>query len=143
MAKDFSMSVDLKKFNKDVETYLKKFNKGPLKSGLKKLASALLKEVIKRNPVKTGRSRAGWYTAANKLGVPAIKTGTKEEKEGEKQGDYKEKLTGNNQYIEIKNRVNYTVYLEFGHSKQRPSGMVRVSMQMISKKIKEKFEGRL
>lgn len=143
MAKDYSIKIDTQKFNKDIQSYLKRFNKGPLKRGLKRVAFALLGEVIRRNPVDTGRSRAGWYTGAQKLGISVPRKETKEERQGESEGTYKEKLNGNNQYIEIGNSVKYTPYLEFGHSKQAPSGMVRISMQKISKEVKSKFGGHI
>ena len=132
MAKNFDISIDTQKFNKGLESYLKKYEKKEVHKGLKKVAFALLAMIIKKNPVDTGRSRAGWYPAAEKLGLPTSGSSKKE-------GSYKEDFKGKNQSITIANRVNYTTYLEFGHSKQAPEGMVRVSMREMTKKIKDKF----
>ena len=140
MSDKYSLSVDTKAFNKGLEAYFSKFSRKNLPSGLKKVAFALLAKIIKRNPVDLGRSRAGWYVGADRLGVITPSSGTQEEAKGRNEGDYTEKLRGNEQYIEIVNRVHYTRYLEFGHSKQAPEGMVRVSMREISQKLKGIFD---
>jgi len=67
-----------------------------------KLIFRFLNGVIQKTPVDTGRARAGWrYTK-----------------------DSKTEAT-------VYNPVHYIVYLEHGHSKQAPHGMVRLTMQEI------------
>ena len=66
----------------------------------------LHKRIKKRNPIRTGLSRAAWELRTAK--------------------GLRRKL---NPYVEIANQVYYVVSLEFGSSKQAPSGMVRISMK--------------
>ena len=132
MAKDFDISIDTQKFNKGLEKYLATYEKKNVHEGIKKVAFALLGMVMKKTPVDTGRARAGWYPAAEKLNIPTSGSSKKE-------GSYKEDFAGKEQSVTITNRVNYIQSLEFGTSQQAPEGMVRVSMREISKKIKDKF----
>lgn len=136
----FSLSVDIEKFNREMQAYYKKYTKKTVQKGLKKVMYAVLAEIMKRHPVDTGRSRAGWYAATDKLALSISRTGTKEESEGERQSKYTEKLTGTRQYIEVCNRVHYTTYLEFGTSKMSPRSMVRKSLDLVGRKVGEKFK---
>lgn len=128
------IKIENKKFNADLQKILEKVDKKEVPNFLRKVAFALLSLIIKRNPVDTGRSRAGWYPAASKLGIPKMANSS-----GEEDGEYQEKLQGKKKEIIISNRVVYTQFLEYGHSKQAPSGMVRVSLREVSRKLKDKF----
>lgn len=106
---------------------------------LKKVAFDVLKEVIFRWPVDTGMSRAAWLASVEKLGVggavrmKAVKT-TKHDAEakGRRMSSIESNLHGSKQYILIKNRVRYAIYLEYGHSSQAPYGAVRLAMRKVS-----------
>ena len=95
---------------------------------LKELSFLFLQLVIPRTPMDTGRARAGWYPALNKLGGSGV---------GQGEGDIKTQFKGTNKYIEIFNRVEYIVLLEYGRSKQAPKGMARVSLQEIKRIVKK------
>lgn len=94
--------------------------------------------------VDTGRARAGWYASAQGLGKSldfssGIK-GDNKVSEGKKKGSYKEKLSGfSNKYIEMINGVSYIIYLEYGWSKQAPTGMVRISMRQMRGKLAKNY----
>lgn len=108
MEQDGMIKVEaaLKEFEKNLKQHMRTIQKKAREEELAKTAALLLRKVIRRNPVKTGRSRAGWY-------MEKIHEG----------------------YI-VGNRVLYTKYLEFGHSKQAPHGMLRISLAEIAAKWK-------
>jgi len=99
-------------------------------TALKKFTFDLMNRVILRTPVATGRARAGWTAAGKELGIkvprPKLKPGDKGGPIDE--GEYEEHLEGDRQWIRVANNVDYIMDLEYGHSKQAPFGMVRISM---------------
>ena len=132
MDQAFSMKVETDLFNKHIKQFLKKSNIS-VEKGIKKFAFDLLNRIIKKNPVDTGRSRAAWYVAIEKLGG-AISVSTKEEREGYSKGKFIDHTKNFlDKYIEIVNGVDYVIYLEYGSSKQAPYGMVRLSMRELRK----------
>ena len=120
------MQIDTKKFDKAVAKYVQQYERKEVGDALKEVAFALLGMVMPRTPVDTGRARAGWYPAARRLGMAAGGGG---------EGSIELKLSGSIQYIEISNRVHYIVYLEYGHSKQAPAGMLRISMHELERML--------
>jgi len=94
---------------------------------LRELGADLVTRIISKNPVKTGRSRAGWYPSARALGAPVSGSG------GE--GSYDETASGALKKVVLTNEVPYTILLEMGSSVQAPLGMVRVSMAEIRSTI--------
>lgn len=139
----FTMKLETKAFNRHVRDFLKKSNIS-VEKGLKKFAFDLLTRIIKKNPVDTGRSRAAWYIAMEKLGgsigvsMPSD-TPRKSGKsrtypagvaEGRSKGRFIDHTKGFlDKYIEIINGISYIIYLEYGYSGQAPFGMVRLSMR--------------
>lgn len=108
---------------------------------LRKTAFDLLANIIRpypngTHPVDTGRARAGWYASMKGLGLHNVNlsSGLKSNSKvsiGKREGKYKEfmGLTKWDKGIEMINGVNYILYLEYGHSKQAPYGMVRISIR--------------
>ncbi len=100
------------------------------------IALDFLARVIKRTPVDTGRARAGWHSyllatgSLMKAGA-AVARGEDAEaiKLGRSEGFFSTNFRGKNASIEIVNAVPYIVFLEFGYSKQAPTGMMRVTMR--------------
>jgi hypothetical protein len=87
-----------------------------------------------RHPVRTGRARAGWYPSVVGLGGNFdFSSGLKDDDDtarGKREGSFINKLkNSSNKYVVLINSVRYIVYLEYGHSKQAPFGMVRISMR--------------
>lgn len=125
----FTMKLETKVFNRHIKDFLKKTNISTEKV-LKKFAFDLLKRIIKKNPVDTGRSRAAWYVAMEKLSGRTFTTSSAEESEGKGKGGFTDHTKNFlDKWIEIVNGVSYVIYLEYGHSKQAPFGMVRLSMR--------------
>ena len=131
---NFKLSIETDRFNAFLKEFVKKTD---IDAGivLKKFAYDLTAKIIQKTPVATGRARAGWFTALMKLGgAPIQTTGTVEEKKGMGEGRATMNLEGDEKYIEIVNGVPYAIYLEYGHSKKAPYGMVRISMRELSGK---------
>jgi len=136
--KNFTMEAETKNFNKHIDQFMKKSN---LKTDiiLKKFAFDLLSRIIKKNPVDTGRSRAGWYVALNYLGGDESNFSQGSDPVAINEGKAKGAIIDNTKnrivkWIEMVNGVKYIMMLEYGYSQQAPYGMVRLSMREISKK---------
>ncbi len=58
----FSMEIETKNFNRHIKQFKKRVNIAD-EIVLKKFAFDLIKKIIEKSPVDTGRSGAGWYVA--------------------------------------------------------------------------------
>lgn len=101
-----ALKVDLAGFHKQMAVSLKKVKKQQ-EAFIKKVGFAVLRGVIFRTPVDTGRARAGWHVEDTKTTFSVV------------------------------NRVNYIVYLEAGHSQQAPSGMAMLTINDIRRKLQQ------
>ena len=98
---------------------------------VKKISGELLKKLINKSPVDTGRFRGAWLVKANtpdrdepdSADTTGVATEIKGISEigGIKQGDV----------VYISNNLDYALMLEYGWSKQAPQGMVAVSLNEI------------
>jgi len=119
-----SFSVDLSRF--------KVKSQKQAKAVIQKITMEAFKRVILRSPVDTGRFRANWGAA-----IGAATVGTKES--FDKTGSatvaaatltvFDWNCAGS---IYLVNSMAYGPKLEYGHSKQAPAGMVRVTLSEIS-----------
>jgi hypothetical protein len=87
---------------------IKKFLEKQEKDAIKGLSFDFLSRVQQLTPVDTGRARAGWRISQGK----------------------------NENEMIVYNGVEYVVFLEYGHSRQAPQGMVRVSLAETKNKIR-------
>lgn len=95
---------------------------------LRKLALDILAEIVKRNPVDTGRSRANWnlsivqpdFTTTSST-IPSHVELTATSLKGLPK-------------IYIANGLDYVRELEFGRSDQAPSGFIRLAVQSVVSK---------
>ena len=141
MAKEFSITWETKRFRRQVNRMMTKY---PLKRNLilRKFALDLLKRIVEKNPVDTGRSRAAWYPSMKGLGFAGAEAAMQKPSksgqvptesgisQGKKEGKFKPRLwLGSSSWIDMVNNVKYVLYLEYGHSIQAPWGMVRISMR--------------
>ena len=94
----------------------------------RKVVMEMVKRVVLRTPVDTGRARANWQTT---IGAPAATTLDAQDKSGgaaigrgvEVAGRFPMGAT-----VWISNALPYAPRLEYGWSKQAPAGMVRVTV---------------
>lgn len=93
---------DTMKFDKFVARFPREIERTEGPRFLRRIGLSALSRIAKRTPVDTGRARAGWQMDDSQA---------------------ESKL-----FVEVINRVPYIVFLEYGRSKQAPSGMVRISL---------------
>lgn len=89
--------------------------------GVQKTADALLQSTIDLNPVRSGRSRAGWEAARESL------------VSGQSGAEGKASVMSDADTTEIRatNHVEYVHYLEYGTSRMAPFAMVRRSIRNV------------
>lgn len=115
-------------FADDVSAFVRK-TEAKIETAIRKIAIDVFTEVVLMTPVDTGRARGNWQVA-----IGSIPSGTLEldDKDGtatiaKVQADALGLKAG--QSIYLVNNLEYITALEFGHSKQAPSGMVRLTVQ--------------
>jgi hypothetical protein len=96
---------------------------------VRKVALDMFTRVILRSPVLTGRFRGNWQVT---IGQPATGTVDTEDKSGA--ATVSKAASGVMQakagdVVWLTNNLPYALTLEYGHSKQAPSGMVRITVQ--------------
>ena len=106
------------------------------------IALELMKRVMLRWPVDTGRSRAAWSTLLEMHGIPAVGKGSDQTAitEGKALGAVEEALNVPLPHITMINGVEYSPYLEAGSSGQAPSGALRISMREIRRETGKQFQ---
>lgn len=98
---------------------------------VKKISVELLKKLIDKSPVDTGRFRGAWVVGRNTADRSEPDTTDKEGTATKIKGisDISEIREGDIVYIS--NNLDYALMLEYGWSKQAPQGMVSVSLNEI------------
>lgn len=116
-----SMNAIVNRVNKRLDTVIRKST------------IELFGSVIKMTPVDTGRAKGNWQCS---IGSPI--TSQTERLDGSKLGstngsdsfdDVVKTVKGTGHVVWLSNNVPYIQRLEYGSSKQAPSGMVRLSLQ--------------
>ena len=96
---------------------------------IRKIALDVFTEVILMSPVDTGRFRGNWQVAIGNIPTGTVqiddKAGTATL--GKVQAEALQLKAG--QAIFLVNNLPYAQELEYGHSKQAPGGMVRLTVQ--------------
>lgn len=113
-------------FTLDIDRFVKKA-KGNLNLVVRKVALDLFRRVIMKSPVDTGRFKGNWQVAIGSIPGGTLRVDDKDGTAtisrvtattlGLKAGDV----------ITLVNNLPYARPLEYGHSKQAPAGMVRLS----------------
>ena len=140
-----SVEVETKEFNRRINKFRRQC-KLSTEVIIRRVAMELLRRILVKNPVATGRSRAGWYSATVGLGLPWTDEGdspsniTRGKTEGRFHNNLKHPM---DKYVLIINNVYYVLHLEYGSSDQAPAGMVRVSiremMGIVPKEIQDAY----
>jgi hypothetical protein len=151
-AKGWTVEAKMGPFNKALDQYAKRFD---VDHG-KLIAWAALETVTrieKRNPVATGRSRAGWLPFIWKNNGQAELRGSSPmaQQEGIRACRFKQKYTGSKPYARITNAVRYLPYLEYGTSRggggklysvsaRMDKGFIRASIDEVHRAVKAKLK---
>lgn len=101
----------------------------PVATVTQRLALEVFTGVVKRTPVDTGRARSGWQMA-----IGEIPTGSPSSSASPPSTPSVQGIDGKRSVF-IVNNVHYIVFLEAGHSRQAPSGMIAVTMAGIQGRI--------
>lgn len=98
---------------------------------------AMTSKIIKRSPVDTGRFRNNWNAS---FGAPDGTMSTSTDPSGTKAQSNAAKLLMNfdmGKTFYLTNNLPYSLRLEYGYSKQSPSGMVRLTASEFDQEIKK------
>lgn len=115
-----TFTLDLSKFAKEAPE--------KARTVVKKASTDVLTKVVLRSPVDTGRFRANWVATFQN---PSFRTTTETDKSGQytiKTGEATINRSYGDYPIFIMNSLPYAIPLEYGHSKQAPVGMVRITV---------------
>ena len=137
-----TIKIETQKFNAFIKNFVRASSLSTSQA-IRKIAIDLLNRIMMKNPVLTGRSRAGWYVSMSSLGGPWTDLGNDSASiaKGKKEGKFVNKLNAQlNKYVILINGVYYSIYLEHGTSSQAPAGMVRVSMREMTGKLPKMIE---
>lgn len=112
---------------------------------VRKVALEMFSRVIEKSPVDTGRFKSNWYVAINALPETSIELPRSVSHKDGKEADFAHRFEAaaaasmirvNTIALEAKagdvinlvNNLSYANALEYGHSTQAPSGMVRLTI---------------
>lgn len=120
-------------FERKLSRFLRDKDETDRKAG-RRIFFDLLRRVIMKTPVDTGRARAGFGAGAEASGAsPSYDTEPK--REGRALSTFHESKAGTRLRLKCVNAVVYAEMLEHGHSGQAPFGMVRVSIAEIEEEL--------
>ena len=142
---------EMKRFERALGELVKR-TQGGVSVVIRKVAFDLMRDVMLATPVDTGQARAGWMAAFDHLGgkAPAIGASRKPQKRDAKgrfvSGGGKDDAAiaagkaasrarselgagVKRPFFEVTNAVKHILPLEYGHSRQAPSGMVRTTVR--------------
>lgn len=120
----YKVALETRRFSKFVEKFAKESGEA-VDREVRRFALQLTGDIVLLHPVDTGYSRAAWFPSIEELGgKPPGGGDAKAVAEGKKMGRVEIKPLS----VTLINAVKYVPFLEFGHSKQAPHGMVRVAM---------------
>lgn len=117
----------MSKFTLDVKAFCEKAKKNP-ETVMRAVSLKLFSAIIKGSPVDTGRFRMNWQTSGP---VPASGLIAGTDATGNKAVNSATNFIGNTpawQELTLTNNLPYAQRLEYGWSKQAPSGVVRVNV---------------
>ena len=128
-----SIHFETEAFNDHIRNVLLPRAKASSGDAVLAIALELMKLVMLRWPVDTGRSRAAWSVLSEKHGVSTMEKGGDQMAiaEGKTLGAVEEALDVPLPHIKMINGVEYSPFLEAGSSGQAPSGALRISMREI------------
>ncbi len=134
------MSSNINEFDRDLRYFAEVLVPQELHKIVQKLALEVLRRIVLRTPVDTGRARGNWMVAVNQVpqGIIKIDKLSREQatafalNSGVPVIERSKPFTS----ISVANNLPYIGVLEFGGSKQAPQGMVRVTLADIQSLFK-------
>lgn len=126
------MPSNSEKFAAELDRFIQTVEEVDLPELLRTVGLEILKRVIQKTPVDTGRARGSWQVLIG--AAPTTETGVLD-KTGSQALQAGLAVLANVKafdVIYISNPVHYVVYLENGSSKQAPAGMVDVTLAEVT-----------
>lgn len=106
---------------------------------IRKIALECFSNVILRTPVDTGRARGNWMISTGRPVAPAGGTGKCDKSGAGVLAEVEAALAAWDPLREgkifLSNGLSYIMALEYGHSKQAPNGMARLSVEEIKNRL--------
>lgn len=115
-------------FSGDVDAWAEKTQK-KLEMAVRKIAMSVFREVILMSPVDTGRFRGNWQVAINSIPQGTLEIDDKSGAISISKADAEAMKLEVGESIYLINNLPYARPLEYGHSKQAPQGMVRITVR--------------
>lgn len=100
-----------------------------MEMAIRKIAMSVFREVILMSPVDKGTFRGNWQVAINSIPQGTIELDDPSGTIAMSKADAAALQLKVGQAIYLVNNLPYARALEYGHSKQAPSGMVRVTVR--------------
>jgi hypothetical protein len=113
--------ANAKKFSADLNRFADKIE-GDLGQFRRRVTLGLKEKIEKKSPVDTGRLRSSWAVSDGRPSTFVPQTG------GARPGPVETVFSEPFETSYITSNLPYALKIEFGYSKQAPSGMVRISM---------------
>ncbi len=123
------LNRNLREFNRDVNRYAKTILPADMNRFVRWLALEVLRRVVLRTPVKTGRLRGNWQIGINASPDGIVDKNDPGGSQTIQSGTGKIMSVKFAQQIFITNNLPYAIAIEDGHSKiKAPAGMVAVTL---------------
>lgn len=128
-------------FAKDIENWAAKTEQD-INSVMRSVFLSIGNDLIVLSPVDTGRFRMNWNFSIGQADL-TIDLESEPKDQAFVEGKLKTVVDGFElgQTIYFTNNLDYAIALEFGHSEQRPNGMVRQTAKKYKAKIKKALRG--
>lgn len=120
--------MSLGNFELQIQRFVDKAN-GNIDLVVRKVSLDLFKRVIMKSPVKTGRFKGNWQAAIGSMPPGKLETTDKGGAATIARVAAEALKMSAGLVIYLVNNLPYSRRLEYGHSKQAPAGMVRLSVQ--------------
>lgn len=141
MANNFTMRIDPRGLDRAAQR-----TRRDTEEMVRKIAERLFENIVRRTPVDTGWARANWVPSINEIDArspgerPPDGETVPEPNPGAIAAVVQQGKIGD--VFWLTNAVPYIRALEYGHSKQAPAGMVRVSIAEVQTFYRQYGKGR-
>lgn len=115
-------------FELDIQRFVEKA-KGNVDLVVRKISLDIFHRVIIKSPVKSGRFKGNWQVAIGSIPAGTLELNDKSGAATISRVDAAVLGLKAGEVIYLVNNLAYARRLEYGHSKQAPSGMVRLTLQ--------------
>ena len=102
---------------------------------VRKISLDLLTRIVRRSPVDTGRFRNNWMTSVGSMNSTTSEATDKSGAQAIARAEAALDQARAGDRVFLSNSLPYARRLEYGHSKQAPGGMVRITVQEFQQSV--------